>query len=66
MKRTLPVLYNFDIYVSVSCNIQMVEADIPQSLFEEQGRQLYGAKLLQIQVGTCINTYYFRVPNLVP
>lgn len=36
----------------------MVEADIPQSLFEEQGRQFYGAKLLQIQVGTCINIYY--------
>jgi hypothetical protein len=30
----------------------MVEIDIPQSLFEEQGRQLYGAKLLQIQVGS--------------
>uniref|UniRef100_A0A2P2LTV4 Trigger factor-like protein TIGic n=1 Tax=Rhizophora mucronata TaxID=61149 RepID=A0A2P2LTV4_RHIMU len=29
--------------------VQMVEVDIPQSLFEEQGRQLYGAKLLQIQ-----------------
>ena len=28
----------------------MVEVDIPQSLFEEQGRQLYGAKLLEIQV----------------
>ncbi|KAF5201724.1 Trigger factor, partial [Thalictrum thalictroides] len=28
---------------------KMVEVDIPQSLFEEQGRQLYGAKLLQIQ-----------------
>lgn len=31
---------------------QMVEVDIPQSIFEEQGRQLYGAKLLQIQVRT--------------
>lgn len=29
---------------------QMVEIDIPQSMFEEQGRQLYGAKLLEIQV----------------
>ncbi|KAL5729781.1 hypothetical protein ACHQM5_002682 [Ranunculus cassubicifolius] len=28
---------------------KMVEVDIPQSVFEEQGRQLYGAKLLQIQ-----------------
>jgi hypothetical protein len=30
----------------------MVEVDVPQSLFEEQGRQLYGAKLLEIQVST--------------
>ncbi|XP_047171275.1 trigger factor-like protein TIG, Chloroplastic isoform X2 [Vigna umbellata] len=28
---------------------KMVEVDIPQSLFEEQGRQLYGANLLEIQ-----------------
>ncbi|XP_039072270.1 trigger factor-like protein TIG, Chloroplastic [Hibiscus syriacus] len=28
---------------------KMVEIDIPQSLFEEQGWQLYGAKLLEIQ-----------------
>ncbi|OMP04326.1 hypothetical protein COLO4_09733 [Corchorus olitorius] len=28
---------------------KMVEIDIPQSLFEEQGRQLYGAKLLEVQ-----------------
>ncbi|KAL2316709.1 hypothetical protein Fmac_030585 [Flemingia macrophylla] len=28
---------------------KMVEIDIPQSLFEEQGRQLYGANLLEIQ-----------------
>lgn len=28
----------------------MIEVDIPESLFEEQGRQLYGAKLLEIQV----------------
>lgn len=31
------------------CFIQMVEAEIPQSLFEEQGRQFYGARLLEIQ-----------------
>lgn len=36
--------------------LQMIEVDIPQSLFEEQGRQLYGAQLLQIQV--C----FFRLP----
>ncbi|XVF03776.1 hypothetical protein REPUB_Repub05bG0022300 [Reevesia pubescens] len=29
---------------------KMVEIDIPQSLFEEQGRQFYGAKLLEIQI----------------
>lgn len=28
----------------------MVEVEIPQSLLEEQGRQLYGSQLLQIQV----------------
>ncbi|KAK2987043.1 hypothetical protein RJ640_004769 [Escallonia rubra] len=28
---------------------KMIEVDIPQSLFEEQGRQLYGSKLLEIQ-----------------
>lgn len=28
----------------------MVEVDIPRSLFEEQGRQLYGGQLLQLQV----------------
>lgn len=28
---------------------KIVEVDIPQSMFEEQGRQLYGANLLQIQ-----------------
>ncbi|XP_065870672.1 trigger factor-like protein TIG, Chloroplastic [Euphorbia lathyris] len=27
----------------------MVEVDIPRSFFEEQGRQLYGSQLLQIQ-----------------
>ncbi|KAK7822423.1 trigger factor-like protein tig [Quercus suber] len=34
---------------------KMVEADIPQSLFEEQGRQLYGAQLLQIQANMKLN-----------
>ncbi|KAF3454029.1 hypothetical protein FNV43_RR04474 [Rhamnella rubrinervis] len=34
---------------------EMVEIDIPQSLFEEQGRQLYGAKLLQIQANMKLN-----------
>ncbi|XP_048330045.2 trigger factor-like protein TIG, Chloroplastic [Ziziphus jujuba] len=29
--------------------LKIVEIDIPQSLFEEQGRQLYGARLLEIQ-----------------
>ncbi|CAN4103978.1 unnamed protein product [Withania somnifera] len=28
---------------------KMVEVDIPQSLFEEQGRELYGVQLLQMQ-----------------
>ncbi|WCJ32998.1 trigger factor type chaperone family protein [Euphorbia peplus] len=28
---------------------KMVEVDIPRSIFEEQGRQLYGSQLLQIQ-----------------
>ncbi|XP_022877652.1 trigger factor-like protein TIG, Chloroplastic isoform X2 [Olea europaea var. sylvestris] len=28
---------------------KMIEVDIPQSLFEEQARQIYGAQLLQIQ-----------------
>nr|AKM76838.1 trigger factor type chaperone family protein [Hypseocharis bilobata] len=28
---------------------KMVEIDIPKSLFEEQGRQLYGSKLLELQ-----------------
>ncbi|XP_030445767.2 trigger factor-like protein TIG, Chloroplastic [Syzygium oleosum] len=34
---------------------KMVEIDIPQSLFEEQGRQLYGAQLLQIQANMKLN-----------
>ncbi|KAL9274169.1 Trigger factor-like protein, partial [Drosera capensis] len=28
---------------------KMVEVDIPRSLFEEEGRQIYGAKILEIQ-----------------
>ncbi|CAL9769426.1 unnamed protein product [Musa acuminata subsp. burmannicoides] len=34
---------------------KIVEVDIPKSLLEEQGRQLYGAKLLQLQVEKKIN-----------
>ncbi|MCD7452427.1 hypothetical protein HAX54_016532 [Datura stramonium] len=34
---------------------KMVEVDIPQSLFEEQGRQLYGAQLLQLQANMKLN-----------
>ncbi|WOK91326.1 trigger factor-like protein TIG, Chloroplastic isoform X2 [Canna indica] len=34
---------------------KIVEVDIPKSLLEEQGRQLYGAKLLQLQVDKKIN-----------
>ncbi|EEF31176.1 trigger factor-like protein TIG, Chloroplastic [Ricinus communis] len=34
---------------------KMVEVDIPKSLFEEQGRQLYGARLLQIQANMRLN-----------
>ncbi|EXB63261.1 Trigger factor-like protein TIG [Morus notabilis] len=34
---------------------KMVEVNIPQSLFEEQGRQLYGAKLLEIQANVKLN-----------
>ncbi|KAE9456468.1 hypothetical protein C3L33_11555, partial [Rhododendron williamsianum] len=34
---------------------KMVEIEIPQSLFEEQGRQLYGAKLLQVQANMKLN-----------
>ncbi|GLT62145.1 hypothetical protein SLA2020_348030 [Shorea laevis] len=34
---------------------KMVEVDVPQSLFEEQGRQLYGAKLLEIQANMKLN-----------
>lgn len=34
---------------------KIVEVDIPKSLLEEQGRQLYGAELLQLQVEKKIN-----------
>ncbi|KVI02293.1 Trigger factor [Cynara cardunculus var. scolymus] len=34
---------------------EMIQVDIPQSLFEEQGRQLYGARLLQIQANMKLN-----------
>ncbi|KAI4307948.1 hypothetical protein L6164_031072 [Bauhinia variegata] len=34
---------------------KMVEVDIPRSLFEEQGRQLYGANLLEIQAKMKLN-----------
>ncbi|KAL8462450.1 hypothetical protein ACS0TY_033463 [Phlomoides rotata] len=34
---------------------KMVEVDIPPSLFEDQGRQLYGAQLLQIQANMKLN-----------
>ncbi|CAL5390391.1 unnamed protein product [Camellia sinensis] len=33
----------------------MIEVDIPQSLLEEQGRQFYGAKLLEIQANMKLN-----------
>ncbi|XP_039131515.1 trigger factor-like protein TIG, Chloroplastic [Dioscorea cayenensis subsp. rotundata] len=34
---------------------KIVEVDVPHSLFEEQGRQLYGAKLMEMQAGRRIN-----------
>ncbi|KAF3783622.1 Trigger factor-like protein [Nymphaea thermarum] len=34
---------------------KIVEVDVPQSLFEEQGRQLYGAYLLQLQASKRLN-----------
>ncbi|KAL7217892.1 hypothetical protein ACSBR2_011175 [Camellia fascicularis] len=34
---------------------KMIEVDIPQSLLEEQGRQFYGAKLLEIQANMKLN-----------
>lgn len=36
---------------------KIVEVEIPQSLFEEQGRQLYGAKLLQLQAEKKLNEH---------
>jgi FKBP-type peptidyl-prolyl cis-trans isomerase (trigger factor) len=29
--------------------VQLVEVDVPRAMFQEQGQQLYGAKLLQLQ-----------------
>nr|AKM76845.1 trigger factor type chaperone family protein [Pelargonium dichondrifolium] len=34
---------------------KMVEIDIPQSIFEEQGRQLYGSQLLELQTKVKLN-----------
>ncbi|KAJ9551425.1 hypothetical protein OSB04_015470 [Centaurea solstitialis] len=34
---------------------KMVQVEIPQTLFEEQGRQLYGGRLLQIQANMKLN-----------
>lgn len=34
---------------------KMVEVDIPESLFEEEGRQMYGAKLLEVQAQMKLN-----------
>lgn len=34
---------------------KMIEVDVPQSLFEEQGRSFYGSKLLQIQAQMKLN-----------
>ncbi|KAK1418019.1 hypothetical protein QVD17_27155 [Tagetes erecta] len=34
---------------------KIVQVEIPQTLFEEQGRQLYGARLLQIQANMKLN-----------
>lgn len=41
----------------------MVEIDIPQSLFEEEGRQMYGAKLMQVQVSS--TNYILQDHNLL-
>lgn len=38
----------------------MVDVEIPQSLFEEEGRQMYGAKLLEVQVSTIIIAFKRR------
>lgn len=34
---------------------KLIDVEIPQSLFEEQGRQLYGAKLLELQASRKLN-----------
>jgi hypothetical protein len=38
---------------------QVVDIDMPNSLLEEQGRQMYATKLIELQVltGTCICAY---------
>ncbi|CAG7910061.1 unnamed protein product [Brassica rapa] len=38
----------------------MVEVEIPQSLFEEQGRQFYGARLLEIQQNLAVGDIFKR------
>lgn len=42
----------------------MVEVDIPQSLFDEQGRQLYGSSLLEMQVLIQVGTFFIQSENL--
>lgn len=41
----------------------MVEVDIPRSLFEEQGRQFYGANLLEMQVLIQVATLFGQLGN---
>lgn len=41
----------------------MVEIDIPRSLFEEQGRQFYGANLLEMQVLIQVATFLGQSGN---
>jgi len=40
--------------LGILCYLQMVQVDIPQSLLEEEGRQMYGTKLLEIQVSITV------------
>lgn len=58
------LLHHHDGFFFFFGHFQMIEVDIPQSLFEEQGRQLYGAQLLQIQVGSYKITVSLRRTNL--
>lgn len=51
-------------YFLFSDCFQMIEVDIPPSLLEEQGRQLYGAQLLQMQVSSYWIAVSLRNPNL--